>query len=67
MPTVFTADVVEYNFLPEKYASKQDLVVAELNILCEVDWQESINRVYSDDSADIDEDDKIRLTKSQDT
>ena len=44
--TVFTADVVTYDFLPEKYAEERQLIVAELNIVCDVDWQSSINAWY---------------------
>ena len=46
MSTVFTEDVINYNFLPEKYAGRQSMVIAELNILCEVDWQTSIHNIY---------------------
>ena len=43
--TVFTADVVTYDFLPEKYAEEKALITAELNVLIHCDWQDAINHV----------------------
>ena len=43
MSTVFTADVVEFNFTPEKYAEAVSEVTAELTIAIAHDWQGSIN------------------------
>ena len=45
--TVFTADVVEFNFLPEKYAEAVSRVVAELRVHIETDWQASVDKWYS--------------------
>ena len=41
--TVFTGGVVNYEFNPETYADENKILVAEINILSEVDWQASIN------------------------
>lgn len=38
----FTADVVEYSFLPEKYATAQTLVEAEINVIIRKDWQQIV-------------------------
>ena len=42
--TVFTADVVTYDFLPEKYAAEQGMIVAEVNVYVHCDWQLAIDR-----------------------
>ena len=47
MPRLYTADTVTYNFLPEKYIMGDSHLVAEINLLCEVDWQASIDTWYS--------------------
>ena len=52
MSTVFTADVVEFNFTPEKYAAAVPGVVAELTIAIASDWQESINTWWTAEGAD---------------
>jgi len=41
--TVFTADVVTYDFLPEKYAESKAIVTAELNLEIACDWQTAVN------------------------
>ena len=41
--TVFTADVVDFNFLPEKYAAEQQLIHAEFTLNIQSDWQKSID------------------------
>lgn len=45
--TVFTADVVTYEFLPEKYAAEKALITAELNVIINCDWQSAIDHVCS--------------------
>lgn len=44
--TVFTADVVEFNFLPEKYTKAVSRIIAELRVHIETDWQASVNKWY---------------------
>ena len=48
--TTFTADVVEFNFYPEKYAEAQSVVTAELTISIVCDWQGAINTWFSSNS-----------------
>jgi hypothetical protein len=48
--TVFTADVVTYEFLPEKYAEEKALITAELNVIINCDWQSAIDHVCSGNS-----------------
>lgn len=43
MSTVFTADVVDFNFVPEKYAAAQSIIAAEFNVDIETNWQASID------------------------
>ena len=68
---VFTADVVTYDFLPEKYAKAQDLITAELTINVECDWQDAINNWYKGITGgefvkEIDPKYQDKLTRAQD-
>ena len=68
---VFTADVVTYDFLPEKYAKAQDLITAELTINVECDWQAAINNWYKGITGgefvkEIDPKYQDKLTRAQD-
>ena len=47
--TVFTAEVVTYNFIPETYAEAKSKVVAELNVNIQSDWKKALNEWYSGD------------------
>lgn len=49
MTSVFTADVVEYSFLPEKYATAQTLVEAEINVIIRKDWQQIVELWFKSD------------------
>ena len=49
--TVYTADTVIYDFLPEKYAAEQALIVAELNVLISCNWQQAINGWFTNVSS----------------
>lgn len=52
MATVFTADVVEYNFTPEKYATAVAGVTAEMTIAVTADWQGSLKTWWTSESAE---------------
>jgi hypothetical protein len=47
MTTVFTADAVTFDFVPEKYALKQDLIAAEFSLHLACDWQNVIDTIYN--------------------
>ena len=51
--TVFTADVVEFNFTPEKYATAVSEVTAELTIAITHDWQDSIRDWWENDGPSL--------------
>ena len=51
--TVFTADVVTYDFLPEKYSAEKAMIVAELNIYICCDWQDAIDNWCLDRTTDV--------------
>lgn len=54
--TVFTSDVVDFNFIPQKYAEVLTPVIAELNIGIDVDWQQSVQNWCSTLLGDSDPD-----------
>jgi hypothetical protein len=54
MTTVFTADAVTFDFVPEKYALKQDLIAAEFSLNIGCDWQSVIDSVYNNTDASAD-------------
>lgn len=50
--TVFTADVVEYNFMPEKYATAVAGVTAEINVDIKCNWQARIQALLRGEHSD---------------
>ena len=61
--TVFTADVVTYDFLPEKYASDKGIVIAELNIFVKCNWQKAIDTWFKELKGSTDSDAKSASMK----
>ena len=64
--TVFTADVVEFNFTPEKYAAALSEVNAELTIAITHDWQDSISTWWQNDGPGLPTTVKEKFIAAQD-
>lgn len=51
MTTTFTADVVDFSLVPEKFAAAQTMIVAEFNVEVESNWQASIDNWFQASAA----------------